>query len=98
MRRDIAQFSQGQVKQTLGSAMRARSDPPRTLHSGAVGHQVTTVLPAGHFKHELFQQPTKRGIGGNPPTCIALRHRNGARALRADREPARFGAFRAGIV
>lgn len=78
--------------------MRARSDPPRKLHSGAVGHQVTTVLPAGHFKHELFQQPTKPGIGGNPPTCIALRHCDAVLARHAGREPARFGAFGAGIV
>ena len=68
------------------------------LHFGAVRHQLATALPAGHFKHELFQQPIKRGIGENPPTCIAVRHRTMFHAAPIRREPARFGAFPAGIV
>ncbi|MFS8981220.1 hypothetical protein PO002_43800 [Cupriavidus necator] len=54
----------------------------------------TMKLPAGHFKHELFQQCTCRRNAGKP-TSRGILHR--AKPAAAQESP-HFGALRAGIV
>ena len=60
--------------------MRARSGSRAALLFGAMGHHKATVLPAGHFKHELFQQCTCHGNAGKPTRAGILHCANAASA------------------
>ncbi|MGX6568731.1 Secreted protein [Cupriavidus necator] len=56
---------------------------------GAVAHHKATKLPAGHFKHELFQQCACRGNAGKPTRAGILHCAN----LASAQEIAAFWRF-----
>ncbi|MNT20631.1 hypothetical protein D3C72_1559460 [compost metagenome] len=92
----------GSEADVLGSAMRARRGSRGRSRAGAAFWCALVIrlrsakrqLPAGHFKHELFQQSTCDGNAGKP-TAFGILHRA---IRRMGHEPAHFGAFPGGIV